>query len=362
MGGALLAAHPTASVLSRASPAAPWASVNRIELSSGIIGFPLSAAAACWYLLNGQHARSGSARWLAPCSWGECGMTATTDTGGAPDGDQPRTRWQKTGRWLQQNAGNVVLPALTVLVTAVAGTFAALYAHGQIAAADEQKVAAQQQELLTLVVDIEQEPAAEERATAPLHGTRLLNTQVQFADELTSYAEAAQLIIGSLARGEVTSFELVQVGKALSDSGNDALALRYFHRALAAQSATPDTRAAALRNEAYVRAQLGEIGRAHDEDMQAVRVFTGFPEETRSFEANNLALTYNDDAADELAARNCQLAHADLHNVRLLFGRGHLAPRRVEETSDSSMTSADQASYEKVCIRQRRAHSSASGS
>jgi hypothetical protein len=45
----VLAAHPAASMVSRASPVAPWASVNRMELSSGIIGFPLSAAAACWY-------------------------------------------------------------------------------------------------------------------------------------------------------------------------------------------------------------------------------------------------------------------------------------------------------------------------
>ena len=59
-------------------------------------------------------------------------MTATSAAGDAPDGGQPRTRWQKTGRWLQQNAGNVVLPAVTVLVTAVAGFFAARYAHGAI--------------------------------------------------------------------------------------------------------------------------------------------------------------------------------------------------------------------------------------
>jgi len=278
-------------------------------------------------------------------------MTATSAAGDAPDGGQPRTRWQKTGRWLQQNAGNVVLPAVTVLVTAVAGFFAARYAHGAIVAADAQKVVAQQQELLTLVVDIEQEPAAEERATAPLTGTLLLNTQVQFADELTSYAEAAQLIT-NLAKDtgdEVTSFEYVQVGKALADSGNDGQALRYFQRALAATSATPATRAAALRNEAYVRDQLGQIGRTHQEDMQAIRVFTGFPDETASAEANNLALTYNDDAADEVAARNCQLAHADLHDVRRLFGRGRLAPHRAETRSNSTMTVSDQANYQKRC-------------
>jgi tetratricopeptide (TPR) repeat protein len=277
-------------------------------------------------------------------------MAATSDTGNALDGDQPRTRWQKIGGWLGRNAGNVLLPALTVLVTAVAGFFAARYAHGAIVAADAQKVVAQQQELLALVVDIEQEPAAEERATAPLHGTPLVNTQVQFADELISYAEAAQLIIGNLARGDVTSFEYVQVGKALADSGNNAVALRYFQRALAATSATPATRAAALRNEAHVRDQLGEIGRTHQEDMQAVRVFsTGFPDETASAKANNLALTYSDDADDELAARNCQLAHDDLHDVRLLFGRHRLAPRRDETEQTSSMIMLDQAGYQKRC-------------
>jgi len=276
-------------------------------------------------------------------------MAATTDAGNAPDGDPPRTRWRKIGGWLGRNAGNVVLPALTVIVTAVAGFLAARYAHGAIVAADAQKVVAQQQELLTLVVDIEQEPAAAARATAPLRGTRLLNTQVQFADELTSYAEAAQLIIANLPRDQVTSFEYVQVGKALADSGNDGQALRYFQRALAATSATPATRAAALRNEAYLRAQLGQIGRTHQEDMQAVRVFQGSRDETPSAEANNLALTYNDDAADELAARNCQLAHADLHDVRLLFGRGRLAPHRDETRQNYAQTSSDQARYQKRC-------------
>jgi len=123
--------------------------------------------------------------------------------------------------------------ALTVLVTAVAGFFAARYAHGAIVAADAQKAAAQQQELLTLVVDIEQEPAAAERATAPLHGTLLVNTQVQFADEL--------------------------------------------------------------------------------------------------------------------AARNCRLAHAGLHDVRLLFGRGRLAPRRAETKQNYALTVSDQAHYQKRC-------------
>jgi hypothetical protein len=275
-------------------------------------------------------------------------MAATTDAGNAPDGDQPRTRWQRTVGWLQQNAGNVVLPALTVLVTAVAGTFAALYAHGQIAAADEQKVAAQQQELLTVVVDIEQEPAAEKRATAPLKGTLLLDTQVQFQDELTSYAEAAQLIIGNLAPQQVSSFEYVQVGKALAGTGSNFQALRYFGRAVTAHGATPDSRAAALRNEAGLRYSLGETGLGHQENMQAVRAFSRYPDLSRTDAGNNMAQSYLVDAPAEVAAHNCPIALADrVAAARVL---GTLPDRKhTEATLNQVLTMEDATSYRKSC-------------
>jgi hypothetical protein len=275
-------------------------------------------------------------------------MAATADAGTAPDGDQPRTRWQKARGWLEKNAANIVLPALTVLVTAVAGTFAAIYAHGQIAAADEQKVVAQQQELLTLVVDIEQEPAAEQRATAPLKGTPLLDTQVQFQDELTSYAQAAQLIIGNLASQEVSGFEYVQVGKALAASGSNFQALKYFQRAAAAHGATPDTRAAALRNEAGVRYSLHVTGLAHQENIQAVQVFAHYPDLTRTDADNNMAQSYLDDASSEIAAGNCQLALADQQGAARVLGT--LPDRnRTEATVNRVLTSDDAASYQKRC-------------
>lgn len=275
-------------------------------------------------------------------------MATTSDAGKAPDGDQPRTWWQKTGRWMERNAANVVLPALTVLVTAVAGTFAALYAHGQIAAADEQKVVAQQQELLTLAVDIEQEPTAKERATAPLKGTLLLNTQVQFQDELTSYAQTAQLIIGNLANGEVSSFEYVQVAKALAATGNNFAALKYFQRAAAAHGATPDTRAAALRNEAGVRYSLRETGLAHQENIQAVQVFAHYPDLTRTDAGNNMAQSYLDDASSEIAAANCPIALADRQAAARVLGT--LPDRkRTEATVNHVLTSDDAASYRKHC-------------
>lgn len=277
-------------------------------------------------------------------------MAATTDGGQAPDGAQTRTRWQKTRGWLEQNAANIVLPALTVLVTAVAGTFAALYAHGQIQAADEQKVVAQQQELLTLVVDIEQEPAAEKRATAPLKGTLLLDTQVQFQDELTSYAEAAQLIImGGLARQQVSSFEYVQVGKALAATGSNSEALKLFGWAVTAHGATPDSRAAALRNEAGLRYSLGETGLAHLENMQAVQAFSRYPDLSRTDADNNVAQSYLVDASAEITAHNCPVALAD--RAAAARALGALPDRKqTEATLDQALTEEDAATYQKNCI------------
>ena len=270
-------------------------------------------------------------------------MAATTHAGTGPEGDPPRSWWER-------NAANIVLPGLTVLVTAVAGTFAALYAHGQISAADQQKIVAQQQELLTLVVDIEQEPAAEERATAPLHGTLLLNTQVQFQDELTSYAEAAQPIIGNLAKDSgVPSFEYVQVGKALAATGNNYTALTYFQRAATAHVATPDTRAAALRNEAGVRYSLGEAGLAHRENMRAVWVFAHYPDLTRSDAGNNTAQSYLADASSEISVGNCSIAQADQQAAARVLGT--LPDRnRTEATVNRVLTSDDKISYRKHCL------------
>ena len=238
-----------------------------------------------------------------------------------------------------------MLPALALIAT----VFTAWYAHGQIQAADQQKVVAQQQELLTLVVDIEQEPAAEQRATTPLHGTLLLNTQVQFQDELTSYAEAAQLIIGNLAKGAaVSSFEYVQVGKALAATGSNYAALTYFQRAVAAHGATPDTRAAALRNEAGVRYSLSEAGLAHRENMQAVQVFAHFPDLTRPDADNNTAQSYLVDASSEIAVGNCSIAQADRQAaaqvLRTLPDRS-----RTEATVNRVLTSDDTISYRKHC-------------
>lgn len=73
---------------------------------------------------------------------------------------------------------------------AVAALLAAHYADGQIQVADQQKIVAEQQQLLMLVVDIEQEPAAVNQATANINGPALITVQVQYQDELTSYPDS----------------------------------------------------------------------------------------------------------------------------------------------------------------------------
>jgi hypothetical protein len=257
------------------------------------------------------------------------------------------TRWQKVRSWLKQNAANVVLPGLTVLVTAVAGTFAALYAHGQIQAANEQKVVAQQQELLILVVDIEQEPAAETRATAHLSGGLLTNVQVQFQDELTSYAQAAQLIIGGMPGKDVSGFAYVQVGKALAASGNNFQALSDF-QAAAKPSNTPDTRAAALRNAARVNYALGQDGLGHQEELAAVHAFARHPDLTTTDTDNNVAQSYLVDASYQIALGDCQTALADQQDARQAL-RNLPDHRHNEATENRDLTTEDQASYRKRC-------------
>ncbi len=268
----------------------------------------------------------------------------------APTGsDETLTWFKKLSRkikasWRKIKPSHVFAGVFTA-VAAIGTVLAALYARGQIQAADQQKIASQQQELLMLVVDIEQEPTLLTQATAGLTGNTLTAVQTEYQNELTSYAQSAQLIINSLNSEEVPNFEYVQVGKALSATGNNAEAISYFQIAAGAKNDAPDTVAAALRNEAVVRYNLNEAVPAHQEMIGAVQAFDRqFPDVTVSDSDNNVAQSYLADASSQMAIRGCQIAKSDIDNAEKVLGQ---LPERDETTLNGDVLKSDNAEYRK---------------
>jgi hypothetical protein len=233
---------------------------------------------------------------------------------------------------------------LVALLTAFAAVAAAAFAYGQIKVADQQKLVSEQQQLQALVVDIEQEPAALNQAEAGLSGNALSTVETEYQNELTSYAQSAQLIINSLSSQDVPGFEYVQVGKALDMTGDNVDAITYFQRAANGKNGTPDVVAAALRNEAAVRYGLHEPTLGHQEMMAAVQAFFhNYPDVATSDADNNIAQSYLDDAYQQLLIGGCVTAQADINNA------DHAVPPALEVVLITDLVKSDNMLYQKKC-------------
>jgi tetratricopeptide (TPR) repeat protein len=239
------------------------------------------------------------------------------------------------------------------VIAAAAAVVAAFYAGGQIVAADQQKVASQQTQLLSLVLDIEQEPEELAQASARLSGAALTNTTVEYEDELTSDAQAAVLVIDSLGTGQVTPFEYVQVAKALAGSGDIAQALIYYRRAAGAAQAPPDTVAAALRNEGIARYELGQVQRSHTDFMRAAAAFKPGQVGTSVTAAdadNNRAQSYLGDAANQAVAGQCAVASGDLRDGVAVLDE---LPPPARDLEDTQLLAQGRDLYATHCRRRR---------
>ncbi|HEX4256512.1 MAG TPA: hypothetical protein VH089_15560 [Streptosporangiaceae bacterium] len=247
-------------------------------------------------------------------------------------------------RWMRLN---LTTGTLIATASAVAAVLTALFAIGQIDAANGQKVVAQQSQLLTLVIDIEQQPAQHTAAAHGLTGSQLDNVGTEYQDELTSYAEAAQLLIATLGPGQVTNFEYVQVGKALAMTGNNATAVADFQQAATGPGNTPDTIAAAYRNEAGILYGLEEPTLAHQEMMAAVRAFAGqYSDVAAADKDNNVAQTFFADAGSEIGHGDCRTAQSDMAGGRHYLQLLHPG-QRDQEPKD--LQAEDNRAYQARC-------------
>jgi hypothetical protein len=242
--------------------------------------------------------------------------------------------------------------ALIALLAALGAVASALYAHGQIQQAKQQNIATQQQQLLTLVTDIVQQPVALSQATANLKGFALVTTQGVFRNELDADGQAAATIITAL-RGEgqaIAAVEYVEVAKAFENTGDNAQAIAYLAAAVgAANKDDPDDIAFGMRAEASLHYSIGDSGIAHQEYMQAVMVFKRLPHVsyvTRWDADNGMAQSYLNDASSQIAIGGCQTAHDDLISAEMALAP--LGSKNVS-TLNQDQNQTDQAAYNKQC-------------
>jgi hypothetical protein len=139
-------------------------------------------------------------------------------------------------------------------------------------------------------------------------------TQVEFGDELAADGQAARIIIKSLGGDGIAAIEYDQVAKALHASGDNVHAIAYYDDAIAI-AADPDTRASALRNEAFLRYDIGESGLGHQGMLRAAAAYRRqgvMPDDAY----NGIAQSYLQDAQLQIRIMGCQIAQADLTIAR----------------------------------------------
>jgi hypothetical protein len=212
--------------------------------------------------------------------------------------------------------GRISFPAAVALIAALAATASAIYAYSQVQVVRQQNITAEQEQLLSLVIAIEQEPAHQSQATLNLTGNQLTNTSVQYQNEVVADGEAGAQLIRSLNGQGVSSIEFTQIALALEDSADNSLALTYFARA-SSIAGDPDSLASALRDEAILRYQLGGYEnklKAHQEMLRSVQAYSTGDITKTEFE-QNASLSYLQDAEYQMPAKGCDIARTDLNNA-----------------------------------------------
>jgi len=200
---------------------------------------------------------------------------------------------------------------IIALGAAIAAVTSAWISWTQSDIAKNQNIVAEQQELVTLVGDISQDPATiAQQSQAITNESALSNAQDGIAmTELVDSEEAATLI--NILHGEgVTATEYYEIALGLQSGQSYAQALSFLQRAVVLP-ADPRTRASSLRFEAQIDYQLGKNSAAEHADMLAGQAYAHAQDVTPENEANNLAYTELFDAYYQ-ASLNCTNGKAEV--------------------------------------------------
>jgi hypothetical protein len=226
---------------------------------------------------------------------------------------------------------------LIALLSAGASAYLANKANG---VAEQQAVAAERQQLISLVANIAEVPATIAQESVTFKGDPAAFHNAEVGTQLTELADSEEAvnIIGLLHHNGVTAVEYYYVAVGLQAGGSDAEALRLLGIA-ATLPADPRTRANIFRTEAQVFYQLGRVSKAkHDIALakQAFAVRDVTSEEYRS----NIAYTELFDAHYQ-AQISCSTAQAEVTAAKKILKTIPNTPAIVsQEAADESLLKA----------------------
>jgi hypothetical protein len=196
--------------------------------------------------------------------------------------------------------------SLIALVTSIIISFRVT--GEQTALTQQQNTDARQQELVTLVTDIEQA----QQASGTIDGQSISSQLAQ-----TGEAEEADVLIGSFPSADVSSVERYIVGIGL-EGGDDYQSALTLFTAAAQQKSDPRTSADAWRAAADVNYKLGFNPQAENDIGLAKQAFDG--PDTRPFNRNtNQAFTDLFDIPYR-APLDCSVALSEWSDAAGLFG------------------------------------------
>ena len=221
-------------------------------------------------------------------------------------GDDPKGPWYKDG-------SNLI--ALLALVVSLGSVGVSVY---QARVAKEQNIVAEQQELVTFVGYIAQDPATIAQESQTISNESALSTAqggVTTA-ELVDSEEAATLI-NLLGAEYVTSTEYYETAVGLQAGQSYDQALSFLERAAALPS-DPRTHASALRFEAQIYYQLGQVSEAEKADALAEQAYSRAPDVTLASQRSNVAFTELFDAFYQ-ASISCATSQAEVGDAQDIF-------------------------------------------
>jgi hypothetical protein len=241
------------------------------------------------------------------------------------------------------------------LASAVAAVIAAYISASSVNVAKAQNIAAEQQQLVSITIAIEQafdgERAAQNQAVVGLTGTAkstaLSEVDQGVVAETAAYAQAAAVLINNLHGNGVAGIEYVQVARALANYGNTALAISYYKDAVNASLFDVPTRADALRFEASLYYSLGQNSIGHQDMITAATIYNSHLELTKNLIYSSIAQAYLEDAGYQIIADDCKIAGTDMADAqRAVTPLGGITGSNV---GDQALAGTVVAAYKKKC-------------
>lgn len=245
------------------------------------------------------------------------------------------------------------------LASAVTAVVAAGISARQVNVAAAQNTVAEQEQLVALTTTIAQQLAQEQASGNQSAASQGLTTllgplQVQ-ADssaspvvvaELTADGQAAAVLISSLHGTGVAGIEYVEVANALAAGGDMTQAITFYNDAFNAPPGDVVTRANALRNEAAIYYSLGKNATAHQDMMDAARLFTGHVVLAQSLIERSIAQAYLADTYYQISIKGCRVAIADVRAAAQALAR--LGLNSPNDASLVALTAQDTTAVEAI--------------